>query len=128
MFMDAFAVAALYVRLQYLLGELIPIIRQEISEDSYTCDYLDGKAVQVGNGEKWVPESKPYQLIVGPRDSFATNVRKLYSNLHNVTIALGQINVDSMLLGLPADMDYDRLREELVTILAKKPEKLAALV
>jgi hypothetical protein len=35
MFMDAFAVAALYVRLQYLLGKLIPIIRQEISEDSY---------------------------------------------------------------------------------------------
>jgi hypothetical protein len=65
---------------------------------------------------------------VGPRDSFAANVRKLYSNLHNVTIALGQINVDSMLLGLPADMDYNRLWEELVTILAKKLEKLAALV
>jgi hypothetical protein len=33
-----------------------------------------------------------------------------------------------MLLGLPTDMDYNRLWEELVTILAKKLEKLAALV
>jgi hypothetical protein len=122
--MDAYAVSQLYVRLQYLLKQLVTPVRREISDDSYSCDYVGGKAVQVGKEEKWVPRSATYDLLAGARVSVANNVRKLYSNLQNVVTALGQISLDSRSLGLPVDEDYECLRKESVALLANKQEKM----
>lgn len=96
---------------------MIPSVQSEISESSYRCDYVDGKARQIGKDEKWVAHSPAYQRVVQPWVSIKSNSQKLFALCRNALPVIKQLGLDGALLGLPEDGEHERLHTELVTYL-----------
>jgi hypothetical protein len=101
--MDTYAVVLLYQNLRRRLDGMSPGAREEIDEASFTCDFWQGEAVQVGGREVWTPSCKLYERVVGLRLRIAGNSQKLTQMGKNIAKAAREIVDDRQTLGMAQD-------------------------